>query len=173
MPHPEDPPIRKIQILTEQNQKLASKCLKLKQSHEPNRKEIGNLKVYKSLKVNHQKRISRSNSTTESVSEAPSTNLVEIKSESNLEVSTNPQNQCSTCYKIFEKRYYLTKHLLCHGEKKFECQNCDKKFKRSDFLQVHIRAKHSGISNFQCNICQYSTPYKQGLEKHISKMHKD
>ena len=48
--------------------------------------------------------------------------------------------QCNFCEKIFSECSTLRKHLLTHGPRKYECQYCNQKFVRKDYLNKHWKS---------------------------------
>ena len=54
--------------------------------------------------------------------------------------------ECSTCGKVFSRRYHLLRHHLVHTrEKPFKCAECDKSFSRADHCKNHVKTHNRGI----------------------------
>lgn len=54
---------------------------------------------------------------------------------------------CNVCGRGFIKLAHLIRHARTHGnERPFSCTKCDKAFARTDALQRHERAVHSGVN---------------------------
>lgn len=51
---------------------------------------------------------------------------------------------------------------------KFECVVCRKKFSRFSGRKEHIESVHEKVKNFVCDLCGYSSYYKQDLVSHIA-----
>ena len=50
----------------------------------------------------------------------------------------------------------LKRHIeSAHGEKSFQCKQCDKTFAWKSALSVHIKSKHEG-KGFDCSECDNS-----------------
>ena len=47
---------------------------------------------------------------------------------------------CNLCEQIFSECTTLRKHLLTHGPRKYECQYCNQKFVRKDYLNKHRKS---------------------------------
>lgn len=73
---------------------------------------------------------------------------------------------CETCGKSFTSKSNLTKHMLLHGEKKFACYHCDKRFHLDVYLREHITCVHYNIFKYQCNSCGQLMKSKTGLILH-------
>ena len=50
--------------------------------------------------------------------------------------------KCETCNKIFKSKRALKLHTLYHGEPKFSCSRCDKKYHTSSELNVHEKTSN-------------------------------
>lgn len=50
-------------------------------------------------------------------------------------------------FKVFSCRSNMNKHLLTHGDKKYTCEICGRKFFRVDVLRDHIHV-HFKVRNF-------------------------
>ena len=56
---------------------------------------------------------------------------------------------------IFLLKDELTRHLRKHsGDKPYKCENCDKKFSRSDHLQLHSK-RHQKLAKSSSNSSEY------------------
>ncbi|XP_061483575.1 PR domain zinc finger protein 15 isoform X2 [Rhineura floridana] len=53
---------------------------------------------------------------------------------------------CPECGKIFSCRSNMNKHLLTHGDKKYTCEICGRKFFRVDVLRDHIHVHFKDIA---------------------------
>ncbi|XP_053561877.1 PR domain zinc finger protein 15 [Bombina bombina] len=58
---------------------------------------------------------------------------------------------CPVCGKMFSCRSNMNKHLLTHGDKKYTCEICGRKFYRVDVLRdhIHIHFKDIALMNEQ------------------------
>ncbi|XP_039225104.1 PR domain zinc finger protein 15 isoform X1 [Crotalus tigris] len=55
-------------------------------------------------------------------------------------------SRCPVCGKIFSCRSNMNKHLLTHGDKKYTCEICGRKFFRVDVLRDHIHVHFKDIA---------------------------
>ncbi|XP_006156436.1 PR domain zinc finger protein 15 isoform X1 [Tupaia chinensis] len=69
--------------------------------------------------------------------EASGENLVRYKKE---------PSGCPVCGKVFSCRSNMNKHLLTHGDKKYTCEICGRKFFRVDVLRDHIHVHFKDIA---------------------------
>ncbi|KAL0994387.1 hypothetical protein UPYG_G00121540 [Umbra pygmaea] len=53
---------------------------------------------------------------------------------------------CPICCKVFSCRSNMNKHLLTHGDKKYTCEICGRKFFRVDVLRDHIHVHFKDIA---------------------------
>ncbi|XP_051541128.1 PR domain zinc finger protein 15 isoform X1 [Myxocyprinus asiaticus] len=53
---------------------------------------------------------------------------------------------CPVCSKVFSCRSNMNKHLLTHGDKKYTCEICGRKFFRVDVLRDHIHVHFKDIA---------------------------
>lgn len=73
---------------------------------------------------------------------------------------------CKICDKIFGRRDYLKKHMICHDEKKrFSCSQCDKVYARNNALKFHILTAHTERQEFECK-CGKTFSTMQSLARH-------
>lgn len=56
---------------------------------------------------------------------------------------------CSTCGKIYQRKYTAIRHIKfeCGSAPQFQCRICCIKFKRSDTLKSHLYVKHKIVWN--------------------------
>lgn len=78
---------------------------------------------------------------------------------------------CSECPKRYKTLYALTVHETIHlpedVRNTFPCNLCDKRFRKLDYVQAHIRCVHSGERSFICEECGKSFGSKCGLNEHL------
>ena len=67
------------------------------------------------------------------------------KSSKNPKVSAQISEnvKCQICHLVFLTKFSHRKHCwLVHGEKKFPCQECDKRFELRQLLKLHMKNSH-------------------------------
>ncbi|MGH0186774.1 UNVERIFIED_CONTAM: hypothetical protein FKN15_022397 [Acipenser sinensis] len=69
---------------------------------------------------------------------------------------------CPICGKVFSCRSNMNKHLLTHGDKKYTCEICGRKFYRVDVLRDHIHV-------------HFKVTFAKGRDylRHIMELHKE
>ncbi|CAL9685926.1 unnamed protein product [Knipowitschia caucasica] len=70
---------------------------------------------------------------------------LEVNSEENVKYRKEP-SPCPICGKVFSCRSNMNKHLLTHGDKKYTCEICGRKFFRVDVLRDHIHVHFKDIA---------------------------
>ncbi|XP_072302807.1 PR domain zinc finger protein 15 [Eucyclogobius newberryi] len=70
---------------------------------------------------------------------------LEALSEENTKYRKEP-SPCPICGKVFSCRSNMNKHLLTHGDKKYTCEICGRKFFRVDVLRDHIHVHFKDIA---------------------------
>lgn len=60
--------------------------------------------------------------------------------------------QCNICHSRFRLQYGLATHMLTHNSEPQKCDQCDKVSPNANALKLHIRAVH-GESKFKCHLC--------------------
>ena len=90
-----------------------------------------------------------------------------ITLEQSRETEDQHTPQCDECGKHFENLRYLKKHMKTHGDKIFECNDCEAGFSQSWGLTAHTTHTHSGLKPFKCKECGVGFAAKQDLERHI------
>ena len=81
----------------------------------------------------------------------------------------NPCNLQDNDVALKEKEFLLKPSKFC--EKKHNCSQCEKSFKKKYHLEKH-QLTHSGIiKSFKCNQCEKSYTSKQNLEQHCKLTH--
>ncbi|XP_053513857.1 PR domain zinc finger protein 15 isoform X1 [Artibeus jamaicensis] len=70
---------------------------------------------------------------------------LETSSESLVRYKKEPSG-CPVCGKVFSCRSNMNKHLLTHGDKKYTCEICGRKFFRVDVLRDHIHVHFKDIA---------------------------
>ena len=92
---------------------------------------------------------------------------------------------CSLCKKILSTEEILKRHLVTvHGENKFECHQCGKKYSRNNHYIRHLRDVHSiesktnlnyaaieFIYKFNCDHCEQRFKRQETLQRHIKSKH--
>ena len=59
-----------------------------------------------------------------------------------------------SCLQVFSCRSNMNKHLLTHGDKKYTCEICGRKFFRVDVLRDHIHV-HFKVSLLLASVLTY------------------
>ncbi|XP_033833904.1 PR domain zinc finger protein 15 [Periophthalmus magnuspinnatus] len=70
---------------------------------------------------------------------------LEANGEENIKYRKEP-SPCPICGKVFSCRSNMNKHLLTHGDKKYTCEICGRKFFRVDVLRDHIHVHFKDIA---------------------------
>ena len=83
--------------------------------------------------------------------------------------------QCNQCDHTSSSKSNLNKHIkVVHSldNPLYKCPSLGCLFKTKDknYMKSHEEAKHKGL-RFDCNFCQYQTPYKKSLRRHIETRH--
>lgn len=76
---------------------------------------------------------------------------------------------CDECGKSFFDKYKLRQHLNTHdpnAPKNFVCEFCEKTFGALDYLNCHIRRKHSTVKPYQCSYCKKAFAFVHDLNLH-------
>ena len=56
------------------------------------------------------------------------------------------------------------------GANQYACPFCNKTMRMKFHMEAHI-CVHTGEKPFTCHICDYASPQKSNLKRHIMKMH--
>jgi KRAB domain-containing zinc finger protein len=75
------------------------------------------------------------------------------------------------CEKKFFDRYKLKSHQASHDpntKKKYVCDACNRAFTHLDYLNCHIRRKHSSIRPYNCTYCSKSFAFHHDLNLHLT-----
>uniref|UniRef100_A0A2M4BB53 Putative c2h2-type zn-finger protein n=1 Tax=Anopheles marajoara TaxID=58244 RepID=A0A2M4BB53_9DIPT len=96
---------------------------------------------------------------------------------------SNPTNgrgslrRCEICAITFDDPVLLERHVLSHFERNeavafvpsadrpFKCTECHKRFKRKDYLLIHIRT-HTGERRYKCDLCSSAFVHPSNLITH-------
>lgn len=61
---------------------------------------------------------------------------------------------CKLCKKMFLRHHSIETHMFTHSKSRdFKCDICGDAFRRKDGLKMHVQAKHSEETVFQCKVC--------------------
>lgn len=78
---------------------------------------------------------------------------------------------CRECGRSFFDKYKLRQHLNTHDPniaKNFVCEFCQRAFAAQDYLNCHVRRRHSDVKPFLCNFCSKSFAFIHDLNLHVS-----
>ena len=79
---------------------------------------------------------------------------------------------CDICYKNFDKKKNLQRHLKLHNkEAKFKCKLCEKSYTRSDHLNRHLISHSADKKPFKCDLCIMRFSNKSHLKRHVDNIH--
>lgn len=76
--------------------------------------------------------------------------------------------ECDVCHKKYARLGILQKHLKVHGEGKFTCAKCLKRFETEAELSDH-NVVHSNDRVFPCNWCLNSFTEEKHLKTHLKR----
>lgn len=80
---------------------------------------------------------------------------------------------CEQCGKAFEDRRCYTQHVKIHKARtQFQCEHCYQTFTQKSNMLNHIKIQHLKEGKLKCDLCQFSTFYKDVLATHIDRVHK-
>ena len=92
--------------------------------------------------------------------------------EQNEEISKSESYLCEKCDSAFDKEDALETHSeLNHSDGNRICGKCDADFDAEDDLEMPRELYHA--NEYACNICDYATTTKRGLNIHKGTKHKD
>lgn len=75
------------------------------------------------------------------------------------------------CSKKFFDRYKLKTHMALHEpnvEKKFVCEECQRPFAHQDYLNCHIRRKHTKVKPYSCTYCSKTFAFHHDMNLHMT-----
>ena len=90
----------------------------------------------------------------------------------NFEADSNGDFKCpeTSCKYIAKKKNHLDEHYKIHGEKRYECRICAKKFAQRHVCMNHIRT-HDDRYKFRCDVCRKRYSVYQQLKRHSRDKH--
>ncbi|XP_050676718.1 zinc finger protein 135-like isoform X7 [Leptidea sinapis] len=81
--------------------------------------------------------------------------------------------ECNQCQKRFTTKYYLTRHLRRHSDSRpFTCHVCGKSFKEKTALRAHTDI-HIDRRRYKCTTCGEAFVQSTSLKYHVAKRHSD
>ena len=73
------------------------------------------------------------------------------------------------CNKTFFDKYKMKQHILTHdpnAKKNYICEFCQRSFAQLDYLNCHIRRKHSSVKPYSCSYCPKQFAFLHDLNLH-------
>ena len=90
-----------------------------------------------------------------------------------LSLSQDKKFSCKNCYKHFNRRNSLDRHIKqIHEGQSYMCDKCDYKGTRKEHLRAHSESVHDGV-RYSCDHCSYKATRKDNLKAHVKSLHKD
>lgn len=88
---------------------------------------------------------------------------------------TDQQNfNCPICNQVLKNRNTLSCHIKrVHGEGKFKCEFCDKKYHQQGHLNDHIACQHTGAFLYKCRVDECGKEFRNAGRRgiHERRMH--
>ncbi|CRK96818.1 CLUMA_CG010003, isoform A [Clunio marinus] len=78
---------------------------------------------------------------------------------------------CSECSRSFFDKYKLRQHMNTHiadAPKNFICRHCNRGFTAQDYLNCHIRRKHSDVKPYRCDFCPKTFAFAHDRNLHVT-----
>ncbi|XP_005189348.2 transcription factor grauzone isoform X1 [Musca domestica] len=91
---------------------------------------------------------------------------------SHMKMHKEKKFACDECDRKFVLKYMLDKHKLTHlpeSEKKFPCNDCGKFYANEYMLNQHQKAVHLNVYAKVCEICGETLPDSQYFKRHMEK----
>lgn len=79
--------------------------------------------------------------------------------------------RCEECNYETSIKSSFVKHVAAHAENQMVCNKCQKSFKSRSGLKLHLQ-KHYEDDLHKCTVCDFKTPQKANLIKHLATKHK-
>lgn len=91
--------------------------------------------------------------------------------------SATTERKCEICALSFDCSYKLEQHVMTHfknneavafvpsADRPYKCTECHKRFKRKDYLLIHIRT-HTGERRHKCDMCSSAFVHPSNLITH-------
>ena len=75
--------------------------------------------------------------------------------------------ECTQCEKKYKYGPHLKEHMnRAHFGVQYECTQCEKKYNYRHHLKVHVNSAHIGVK-YNCEQCGKNWKHKSGLSQHI------
>jgi hypothetical protein len=88
-----------------------------------------------------------------------------------LENLASMYKHCEKCQQKVQKTDFYNHNLFKHGERTFQCDQCDKRYFNNSHLKEHIEISHD-IETYQCDQCaMHPFRNKRRLSIHVNRHH--